>query len=113
MRDPLAGMLSGAVGIAALNRDADVRTVQHLLNIVAPAAARPLPEDGICNAELIRSINGFQLRVLRFTHPDGRVDPLGRTLRGLVEHAHRVRRFRPTPGPVPSTPVAGARHTGR
>lgn len=66
------------------NRPADVRIVQHLLNRVGRSA---LPEDGRCSPELIGRIRSFQRESLRFAHPDGRVDPSGRTIRGLLAKA--------------------------
>ena len=69
----------------ATNRGADVRTVQHLFNRIA---GRPVvAENGQCSQDLIARISRFQAAILHFQRPDGRVDPHGRTIKGLLEQA--------------------------
>jgi muramidase (phage lysozyme) len=70
----------------------DVRTVQHLLNRAQArlrAAKFPfgafvfLAEDGVVGTRTISAIKLFQRNAMSSLHPDGRVDPGGRTLRLL------------------------------
>lgn len=89
----LAQMLSSGVGegSSSPNLPDDVRTVQYLFNILAPVGIRSPSENGICGHDLIARIRFFQHSVLGFPHPDGRVDPGGRTLFGLVDRARLLR----------------------
>ncbi|MEV4316057.1 hypothetical protein [Actinocrispum sp. NPDC049592] len=65
--------LSGSVGVEGDNNPGDMLIVLRLL-----AAA------GYADADLNAAISRFQKEVLHFPHPDGRVDPGGRTLRALT-----------------------------
>ena len=92
------GLLSAPVGKGrrAANRPADVRTVQHLFNILDDRAR--LPENGRSDPALVNRIDRFQREVLRYPHPDGRVDPEGKTLRMLLARAgEKMRAKRPAP----------------
>ena len=84
-----APLISEPVGIGEPNRPADVNTVMYLLNIIA--RANDFPEGGKCDHRLISAIRDFQFKTLKFPSLDSRVDPNGRTLRGLVERACQVR----------------------
>lgn len=82
----VASVLHGSVGAGrAANGSVDVRTVQHLLNRIAGRSV--MTENGDCSSDLIARISRFQSAMLRFQRPDGRVDPHGRTIRGLLEQA--------------------------
>ncbi|MEM6664479.1 MAG: CHAP domain-containing protein [Pseudomonadota bacterium] len=74
-----------SVGRGGRNIDADVRTVQNLLNrhINALAPMSPFDVNGTCDAVMIEAIVRFQSRVVGIRNTDGRVDPGGRTLRRL------------------------------
>jgi hypothetical protein len=78
-----------SVGNSAANLEQDVRTVQFLLNKnirrLAPVAR--LKEDGDCGPITIGVILQFQLRVMGYTKPDGRIDPGGVSIRKLNELA--------------------------
>lgn len=70
------------VGRGGRNLEADVITVQNLLNRHREALA-PLPildVDGDCGKKTITAIKRFQGQVVGMNNPDGRVDPGGRTL---------------------------------
>lgn len=73
----MAVRISKSVGDSgAVNRSADVRKIQELLNRVH--ATPELRITGTCNGDTIRAIRNFQR--LWPGRPDGRVDPGGRTL---------------------------------
>lgn len=88
-------LIHAAVGANAPNHSDDVAMIQHLLN--RTGLVRPiLVEDGICGRLTIGHIRHYQQTFLKFSRPDGRVDPGGATLRGLLRrvvapaaHAHR------------------------
>ena len=72
------------VGEGGVNLEADVRKVQTLLNPHAAALAiAPLDVNGKADAPTIAAIRLFQTLVANLRMPDGRIDPLGRTLRVL------------------------------
>lgn len=71
-----------------VNRAADVRIVQGLLNNVPPASGGPSPKlqvDGLCGPRTLDAIQKFQTRHFGMGGADGRVDPTGRTLAKLNE----------------------------
>lgn len=71
--------ISAAVGAPpAVNREADVRTVQNLLQRVTPPLAARVSVTGVIDQITLRAIREFQQRFM--SNPDGRVDPDGRTL---------------------------------
>lgn len=72
-----------AVGAGCQNRRQDVIVVQSLLNAALPAAQRLTP-DGLFGNRTGGAIRTYQAGALRVLTPDGRVDPSGRTLRGLT-----------------------------
>ncbi len=96
-------ILSSSVGSGhrAANRASDVRTVQHLFNLVDGNAA--LPENGHCSPALVARIARFQRDVLHYPHPDSRVDPNGRTIQVLLANASRKGAGRRTPTPSTDT----------
>ena len=77
--------ISRAVGRGGRNVDADVRTVQNLLNrhVHALVPLAVLVVDGDCGQKTIQAICRFQNRMLGMENPDGRVEPGGRTLTAL------------------------------
>ena len=80
--------IQDSVGRGGVNRFEDVEAVQRLLNqcrhLLEPFTE--IEPDGIAHRDTIEAIEAFQLRVLRATQPDGRVDPGGRTFQGLIAH---------------------------
>ncbi|MCL2891546.1 N-acetylmuramidase family protein [Brenneria tiliae] len=88
----LPPLLSNAVGMPgkSTNYTFDVMIVQYLFNLIKPLIQYEIPEDGICSATLIRTISQFQSIHLKFQHPDGVIEPVGRTFSGLIEKASRV-----------------------
>lgn len=72
-----------AVGRGAINRTDDVCLVQELLNKHLQPSQRPLAVNGVANSQTMAAIEDFQRRVVKLTHPDGRVDPGGRTFAAL------------------------------
>lgn len=91
-------MISSPVGLAGANVKRDVLVVQHLLN--RAGGRERLQEDGVAGQRTIAAIRHYQRTVLRYPHPDARVDPGGRTLRSLASHA--------APRPAPPTPEPSA-----
>lgn len=99
----MAKTISASVGFGGVNRFADVKTVQDLLNGVSLAAGGPMPRldvDGACGPLTVGAIRNFQ--TVRFGPPtDARVDPGQRTLEALNETSG-------TPGPPPTLPLPTA-----
>lgn len=81
--------ISASVGRSGgVNRPADVKIVQNLLNKVPPLSGGPNPKllvDGMCGPKTIDAIQKFQIRHFGVGFTDGRVDPAGRTLAKLNE----------------------------
>lgn len=78
----------------------EVMLVQKLLNKQRRPPLRPIAEDGLEGTETKGAIEEFQRRVVGMAHPDGRVDPGGKTLAALNG---------PAPGAsAKTTPVTGA-----
>jgi muramidase (phage lysozyme) len=81
-----------SVGQDGINKTADIKTIQVLLNLaqqrlntagVSFERFKLLKEDGIIGNFTITAIKIFQRDVLGFVPPDGRVDAGGKTLRTL------------------------------
>jgi hypothetical protein len=79
--------ISGSVGEGGVNRAADVRTIQEMLNKALPAWGGPTPKldvDGACGSLTKNAIRRFQqVQLATYFSPDGRVDPGKRTLKRL------------------------------
>ncbi|ANC02559.1 MULTISPECIES: N-acetylmuramidase family protein [Pseudomonas] len=88
----LPSLISASVGTPgkARNLPADVQCIQYLFNLLIPRLGFPLPENGRCDGQLVQRISQYQFRHLKYAHPDGVVDPNGRTFNSLVEEAVRV-----------------------
>lgn len=82
-----ARLLSASVGAKQPNRKDDVRTVQHLLNLLAEREDRPaeppLKADGIFGAKTLAAVLACQTAV-GLAAPDGVVEPAGPTVRHLA-----------------------------
>jgi len=76
--------IQGSVGQNGDNVEADVRTVQGLLNRQDLSPLAKIAEDGRIGPRTIEAIRHFQTRYLNINSPDGRVDPDGRTFRKLA-----------------------------
>lgn len=73
-----------SVGKGGKNEQADVKTVQELLNPFASQAGfSKLKADGQPSSKLDKAISGFQEKICGF-RPDGRVDPGKRTIKKLA-----------------------------
>lgn len=81
----MALTITQAVGAGGKNNPGDVRTVQTLLNnnLYRLTPLAPLAVDGLIGPATTGTIEEFQRRALGFAHPDGRVDPNGKTLAEL------------------------------
>lgn len=77
-------MITASVGRGGINREHDVRTVQELLNKNRNFPLKSIKVDGKIGSETITAIEDFQRQIVKFAHPDGRVDPDGKTLRALL-----------------------------
>ncbi|MBC3413558.1 MULTISPECIES: N-acetylmuramidase family protein [Pseudomonas] len=88
----LPSLITASVGSPgkARNLPADVQCIQYLFNLIIPRPGLPLPEDGRCDPQLVKCISQYQFRQLKYAHPDGVVDPGGRTFNSLIEEAIRV-----------------------
>lgn len=77
------------VGKAAINNPDDVASIQQLLNdnIGAMTPYATISVDGLSGSKTIGLIDEFQRRILKLPHPDGRVDPNGKTLQKLNQLA--------------------------
>ena len=76
--------IATSVGYMGRNRPDDVRVVQSLLNKFAKTAGFvPLEVDGHAGSRTLRAIRRFQQQIIRLRNPDGRVDPVGATIRWL------------------------------
>ncbi len=84
-----------------LNRD-EVLLVQRLLNAHRPLPLRQITENGLEGPETKSAIEGFQRRVVKMPHPDGRVDPGGATFRALTAGG--------VSGPTPAAVAVVFRH---
>ena len=95
-------------GASARNDAADVRAVQEQLNGHMGPSREPLEPDGKCGSLTNGAIRSFQSEVLGFGHPDGRVDPGGKTLRALNDPTSTAKWARmsvaPTVRPKPPRP---------
>ncbi len=99
-------LLSASVGGGdSKNLPDDVSKVQYIFNILSPLKSKSTPESGICTASLVTQIRQFQHSVSGVPHPDGRIDPIGPTLRHLTAKALAVRGTRKDLGPFPPTSV--------
>jgi peptidoglycan hydrolase-like protein with peptidoglycan-binding domain len=79
----MAGILQ-SVGKGGVNRNADVQSVQTLLNQYAQALSlAQFPIDGVVNDRLITAIRLFQRRAVQLAAVDGRIDPGGRSWQAL------------------------------
>lgn len=78
--------LHQSVGKGAVNRQADVKLIQVLLNtFTAWKKARPLLKaDGAWGAATLDAIKQFQGEAAGATYPDGVIDPNGKTFRFLT-----------------------------
>ncbi len=80
-----------SVGRNGTNYSADVVLVQKLLNVQKiPGGITPLKEDGIIGNKTISRIEHFQKDILNMVHPDGHIDPDGRTFKKLVSGTVRL-----------------------
>lgn len=100
-RNTIDNLISSAVGAGpkASNKQNDVKIIEYLFNIITTSALAP-PETGVCNHTLISKIKRFQSQELKFTNPDGRIDPAGKTLKMLVAKAQLKRPTRNAPEAV-------------
>ncbi|SDT02303.1 Protein of unknown function [Pseudomonas asplenii] len=88
----LPSLISASVGSPgkARNLPADVQCIQYLFNLIIPKMGTPLQENGKCDGQLVQCISQYQFRHLKYAHPDGVVDPTGRTFNSLIEEAIKV-----------------------
>jgi peptidoglycan hydrolase-like protein with peptidoglycan-binding domain len=80
-------IIQASVGRGGVNRPEDVRMVQELLNKHTRPPMQLLQVDGMAGPKTIAAIEAFQRHNLSMIHPDGRVDPDGRTLIALSSNA--------------------------
>jgi len=73
----------GSVGAGGKNNHNDVAAIQQRLNDLMHPPRVPLAVDGISGRKTRRMIRDFQKSVCKFNWPDGRVDPVGKTIVAL------------------------------
>lgn len=101
--------ISAPVGRGGVNLPEDVATVQELLNLSLPADRPRLRVDGNAGARTVTAIEQFQSTVAHLAHPDGRIDPLGRTWIALTHTASPpIRRLIELPKTSPPSAVTEA-----
>ena len=88
----LPRLISASVGAPgkARNLPADVQCIQYLFNLIIPKMGFALQENGKCDGQLVQCISQYQFRHLKYAHPDGVIDPTGRTFNSLIEEAVKV-----------------------
>ena len=100
----IIGASVGAPG-KAQNVPADVRFIQHLFNLITPESAPRLVEDGKCGPLLLQRISDYQANRLKFSKPDGVIDPGGRTFNSLVDDAGKASSVVPVDQPLVTQPT--------
>lgn len=102
--------IRSSVGQRGVNQAADVLVVQQLLNRQTNRAYTygQIDVDGLVGSQTVGAITNFQRTVVKFSNPDGRVDPGGRTLTALLQGANGS----PATGPV-SPPPPPRRRAGK
>ncbi|MGD8911206.1 MAG: M23 family metallopeptidase [Candidatus Thiodiazotropha sp.] len=81
-----AKKLTGSVGENAKNAAVDVKNVKTLLNSAAYlTGSKLLTVNDSMDTDTISAIEIIQKVVLKFGHPDGRIDPGGKTIKALNE----------------------------
>lgn len=85
----LPRLLRYSVGMPgkARNDPNDVRIVQYLFNKIKAIVQYEIDEDGFMSFDMVRMISQFQTLHLKFHHPDGVIDPEGKSFRGLIAAA--------------------------
>ncbi|MGY2411630.1 N-acetylmuramidase family protein [Pseudomonas pergaminensis] len=88
----LPRLISASVGAPgkARNLPSDVQCIQYLFNLIIPKMGFPLAENGKCDGQLVQCISQYQFRHLKYAHPDGVIDPTGKTFNSLIEEAVKV-----------------------
>ncbi|WP_431687169.1 peptidoglycan-binding domain-containing protein [Hahella sp. NBU794] len=78
--------ITSSVGINGANRRNDVAIIQALINAFDAwkTEIKPLTVDGKIGNKSIHAIKEFQKQAIGIRHPDGRVDPNGKTFRYLT-----------------------------
>ena len=95
--------IGASVGQNGSNVPADVATVQERLNELMNAPRKNLTVDGKSGPKTHNMIKDFQRSVLEFRSPDGRVDPIGKSILALNDPASEGKWARmsiPTEQPV-------------
>jgi hypothetical protein len=109
MSNDFNNLIQGAVGFGGLNRPHDVAVVDYLLDVIEQGGL--MPSHGHRHSALGDRIRHFQKFTLKFQRPDGRVDPGGRSLRGMLEVAGKSIALSKTKTPPPPKVKAAAQQT--
>ncbi|SFG41679.1 hypothetical protein SAMN05518801_12416 [Novosphingobium sp. CF614] len=81
----MAIAISKSVGRNGVNLPGDVKTVRQLLNTFLKNTGKPaLAANASVDDAMLAAIEAFQSQVMKFPHPDGRIDPGGKTITALV-----------------------------
>ena len=77
--------IRASVGRSGVNQESDVTLIQQLLNSYPiPGETTPLKVDGMAGENTYKKIEAFQTQIVAMAHPDGRIDPDGKTFRKLA-----------------------------
>lgn len=78
--------ITQSVGKGAENLKEDVLLIQAALNKIKPALINvPLKVDGVYGRNTAQAIFDFQKKILHMINPDGRIDPLGRSIKKIIQ----------------------------
>jgi hypothetical protein len=106
--------ISKSVGKDCVNNSADVRIVQELLNNCSYRPPVPLNVDGNVSTQFISAIEAFQRYAMGLVHPDGKVDPDGKTFKALLHGPEKLAYALPEPNPnVPKLSEEDFKHAAK
>ena len=93
--------ISGPVGKGGANKPADVKIVKALLNTYRCSKDQPVLTVDVAGGDTLAThIESFQKEKLNSPKPDGRVDPGGKTLTGLIQHLRSCYTVKSAPAPT-------------
>ena len=93
--------ISGPVGKGGANKPADVKIVKALLNTYRRSKDQPVLTADVAGGDTLAThIESFQKEKLNSPKPDGRVDPGGKTLTGLIQHLRSCYTVKSAPSPT-------------
>jgi N-acetylmuramidase len=108
MMNDFNSLIRGSVGLGGQNTAHDVAVVDYLLDVIEQGGL--MPGHGHHHSGLVDRIRHFQMYALKFQRTDGRVDPGGRSLRGMLELAGKtITSSKTKKAPPPAVKIAAHR----